>query len=195
MLPEYFVYVGAVIFAYGGFGYWLDTIKGKVQPNRVSWFIWFLAPSIAFFAQVQSGVHLEQSLLTFMAGLIPLLIFLASFINKKSYWELTKRDIICGILSLLGLALWYVTGTGLVAILFAILADLLAAVPTVIKSYTSPETENWVLYFTNAVSALLTLLTIKTWNPQTYAFPLYLFLGTLALSLIIKFKLGKRSAK
>lgn len=77
-----------------------------------------------------------------MVGFNPLLIFLASFVNKKAYWEISKLDLSCGALAIAGLVLWLITGTGNLAIFFSILADGIAAIPTVIKSYHKPETEN-----------------------------------------------------
>lgn len=191
MINENFAFLGAAIFAFGSVGYFLDTLKGRVKPNRVTWFIWALAPLIAFAAQIKEGVGIHQSLLTFTVGFIPLLILVASFVNKKSYWKIGKLDITCGALSLVGLLLWQIIGTGLIAIVFAIIADGLAALPTVIKSYKFPETENWLLYFANAVSAGITILTIKVWNLETFAFPLYILLLTGLLSILIKFEIGK----
>lgn len=191
MINENFVILGAIIFFFGSIGYFVDTIKGKVKPNRVTWFIWSLAPLIAFIAQLREGVGIHQSLLTFMVGFIPLIIFIASFINKKAYWQIGKLDVICGVLSLVGLFLWYITGTGIIAIFFSILADAGAAFPTIVKSYRFPETENYFLYFANAISAAITLLTIKIWNFETFSFPLYIFLLTSLLAILIKFKVGK----
>ncbi len=192
MINENFAFLGAAIFAFGSIGYFLDTLKGKVKPNRVTWFIWALAPLIAFVAQIRQGVGIHQSLLTFTVGFIPIIILAASFVNKKSYWKISKLDLICGVLSLLGLLLWQITGAGNIAIFFAILSDGLAAFPTVIKSFKFPETENWILYFANAISAGITLLTIKVWNFENFGFPLYIFLLTGLLATLIKLKIGKR---
>ena len=190
MISENFAILGAIIFFFGSLPYLLETIQGKVKPNRVTWFLWALAPLIAFTAQIDEGVGI-QSLLTLMAGLIPLVVFLSSFINKKSYWKLSRLDIICGGLSILGLILWQITGVGNLAILFAIFADALAAFPTVVKSYNEPETENYILYFANAISAAITILTIKTWNFATYGFSVYLLLICMLLAILIRFKIGR----
>lgn len=191
MINENFAILGAVIFFFGSIPYLLETVQGKVKPNRVTWFLWSLAPLIAFAAQINQGVGI-QSLLTLMAGLIPLVIFLASFVNKSSYWKIGRLDIICGALSILGLILWQITGVGNLAILFAIFADALAAFPTVVKSYNEPETENYVLYFANAISAVLTILTITTWNFATYGFSLYLLIICTLLTVLIRFKIGEK---
>jgi hypothetical protein len=190
MLHPNFVILGAIIFFLGSIGYILDTVKGKVKPNKVTWFIWSLAPLIAFAAQINQGIGME-ALMTFMIGFVPVLVFAASFVNKKSYWKIERLDLICGGLSVVGLILWQVTRVGNVAIFFSLVADFLALLPTLIKSYKTPETENYLLYLGNAVFALLTILTIRDWNFANYAFPLYIFVATALLAVLIKFKIGK----
>lgn len=190
MINQNFVLLGVFFNLIGGLSYLIDTIKGKTKPNKVTWFLWTLAPAIAFSAEIKQGVGI-QSLLTFMVGFNPLLIFLASFINPKSKWKVKKLDFICGGLSILGLILWYLTKVGNVAIVFSILADGLAGIPTILKSYTNPETENYKVFLGGAISAAITLLTIKNWVLAEYGFPLYiLFINTLFVSLI-KFRIGR----
>lgn len=189
MINEKFVLVGAVLNLMGSTTYAWNTFKGKTKPNRVTWFLWALAPLIAFFAQINQGVGL-QSLMTFMVGFGPLLVFITSFLNKKAYWEISKLDIVCGLLSVFALILWWITGDGNVAIVLSIVADLLAAVPTVIKSYNQPETEHPAVFRNGALSAGITLLTIDTWTFANYGFALYILLICILLYSLIRFKLG-----
>lgn len=190
MLNENFVILGAAINFLGGISYILDTVKGRIKPNRVSWGIWALAPLIAFAAEVGQGVGI-RSLMTFMVGFTPLLIFIASFVNKKAYWRIGPFDLFYGALSLLGLLLWYLTKVGNIAILFSILSDLLAGIPTLTKAFKFPETENWIEFASSFISAILVMLTFDTWTFEYYGFPLYIFFFDLAAILLIKFKLGK----
>lgn len=190
MLHQNFVFLAVLITSIGTITYIIDTLKGKTKPNRVTWFIWTLAALIVFSAQVSKGVGL-QSLMTLMTGFGPLIIFFASFVNKKAYWKIGKLDIICGVLSLTGLMLWLIFQEGNIAIFFAILADLLAAIPTLVKSYQFPETENFLAYFTAAIGYGITLLTITTWNFASYGFLLYALIICIIFSIFIKFKIGK----
>jgi hypothetical protein len=186
MLSENWNIVGAILIFFGAGQYLLQTLKGEAQPNRVSWLIWTIAPLIAFFSEIKQGVGL-QSLLTFMVGFMPLLILLASFVNKKAYWKISRFDLFCGGLAVVGLILWQVTKVGNIAILFSVLADLIAGVPTIAKSFTYPESEEWPVYAAVIVAAILTLLTIRQWNFETYAFPIeQLALCLLLTTLIIK---------
>lgn len=191
MIDERFVFISVALILLGDLGYLIYTIQGKVKPNKVTWFLWGLAPLIAFTAQVKQGIGLS-SLTTFAFGAVPLLIFFASFLNKKAYWKITKFDLICGALAIVGLVLWKITQVGNWAILFAIASDGLAGVPTIVKSYKAPETENYQVYLLNAIGAVVTLFTIKQWDFAHYAFPLYILLGCSTLFLLIKFKLGKK---
>lgn len=193
MINQNFVFLAAAIFFFGSIGYFVETLRGKIKPNKVTWFLWSLAPIIAFFAEIYQGVGL-QSILVFMYGFIPLMIFLASFINKNSYWKIQRFDVFCGCLSIFGLILWKITEIGNVAIIFSILSDLFASVPTIIKAYNNPETENSTLFFANALSAAITLLTIKMWRFQDFGFILYILIDSLSIALLIKFKPGKKLA-
>lgn len=194
MISDKFVILGALINLTGTSTYIIHTLQGKTRPNRVSWAMWTLAPMVAFAAELGKGVGL-QSLMTFVTGFSPLLILIASFVNAKSVWKLTQFDLICGILSLLGLSLWAVTREGNIAIIFSIIADGTAALPTLVKSYSEPSSESWIAFFTAAISAALTLLTIDNWTFANYGFPVYIFVICVTLVLLIKFKVGLKFQK
>lgn len=191
MIHPNFVILGSLLNLFGASVYITQVIKGNVKPNRVSWLLWALAPLIAFTAQIKQGVGIS-SLMTFTVGFCPLLVFLASFVNKKSVWKIGRLDIACGVLSLLALVLWYITKIGNIAILFGIISDGLAAIPTIRKAFLYPETENDIEFMMGWTNALITLLTIRTWNFQHFGFPVYILIVNLILVTSIRFKLKKR---
>ncbi len=189
MISEKFIILGAILSFYGGLSYLIDTLKGKTKPNRVSWFLWALAPAIAFAAEIDKGVGLT-SLMTFMAGFNPLLIVIASFVNKKAYWKLSKMDYFYGAISIFAIIIWKLTGEGNLAIFFAILADAFASIPTIIKSYRQPETENSTIFLFAMINSGITLLTIKVWSFAHWSFPAYIFILCALIYALVKFKLG-----
>ncbi len=191
MLHPNFVILGTLIGSAGSFAYVWGTIKGKIKPNRVSFLLWSIAPMIAFAAQIQQGVGLE-SLMTFSTGFLPFLTFLASFTNKNAEWKLTKFDLACGALSVAGLVLWLITRVGNIAIIFSIVADGLAALPTLVKAYKSPETEIAWPWLAPCIGVVLTLLTLKEWTFANSGFIIYIFILDLMIYGCVQFKLGKR---
>lgn len=190
MIDERFVILGSILGFIGIFHYLIETIKGKAKPNRVSWFLWALAPLVAFAAEISKGVGI-QSLMTFTVGFGPLMVFVASLFNKESQWNLTKMDYIYGGLSLFGLVLWWITGEGILAIFFAIISDGLAAMPTLIKAYHQPETEDSTAFLFCIFNAGITILTISIWDFAHAAFPIYILIMCATLYIVIKFKIGK----
>ena len=163
-----------------------SMFRGQTKPNRVTWFMWCVAPFVATAAAVSNGVGWAV-IPVFMSGFSPLLIFVASFFSKKAYWKLTTFDYACGALSGLALILWYATNNPNVAIVFAIISDALAAVPTLLKSWRNPETESYWPYIIGAFSPLTSFLAASAWIFSELAFPIYLIaINILVLSTITR---------
>ena len=182
MLPDYFAIVGAIIGSLGGFYYLYETVVGKTQPNRVTWLLWGIFPMVIFVAQRAQGVE-GVSWASFVAGLTPLLIVAASFLNKKAYWKSEPRDYYLMAAAIVGIILWAITDDPNLALLFALLADVLAAIPTLIKSYRHPESESWIAYAISTFGFGISFLSVQTYNVENAAFVAYLFVmnGVLAL--------------
>lgn len=194
MLNQNFIIIGTLIGTAGALAYLWDTIRGKVKPNKVSYLLWGIAPMIAFAAQIKQGVGLESAM-TFSTGFLPLLIFIASFTNKNAKWQLTKFDLACGVLSGVGLILWLITKVGNIAIFFSIVADGLAALPTLIKAYNYPETEIAWPWLATCCGIALTLLTLTEWTFANSGFIIYIFLMDFIIFIVVQFELGNRAKK
>lgn len=189
MFPEQIGYITIIIGLIGTVFYIKDMIKGETKPNKVTWFIWSLAPMIGAFLQFKSGGGLS-AIPIFMAGFASLLVFLFSLFYKNSYWRISALDIICGVLSLTALVFWVVTKNFAISILFAILGDGLAYVPTLIKSWKFPETETSTIYFLGIVNYILGLLIIKDWHFSVYIFSIYLIImNSITLSFLYRKKI------
>ncbi len=194
MLHTNFVIVGTLIAAVGSVAYLFNTVKGKVKPNRVTFFLWSVAPMIAFFAQIKQGVGLE-ALMTFSTGFMPMMVFIASFVNKQAEWKLTWFDLACGILSLMGLALWMITKVGNVAIFFSIVADALAAIPTIVKAWKYPDTEIAWPWMATVFGVVLTLLTLSEFTFANCGFILYILVVNTLIFTLVKFRVGEKGTK
>jgi hypothetical protein len=195
MLPEYFAIIGAVIASGGLFYYLYETIRGTVRPNRVTWLLWGLFAMITFVAQRAQGVE-GPSWVSFAAGLPPLLIVAASFFNKKAYWKTQPLDFGLMGAALVGILLWIITKDANLAIFFALLADLLAGIPTVIKSAKRPETESWIAYAISTLGFGIAVLSIQTFDFQNSAFVIYLFaIQALLTILTIRAPLSRRKKR
>ncbi len=188
---QYLVLLGAAVNLFGSAFCIRDTLRGETKPNRVTWLMWSVAPFIATGAGLAAGVTWAV-VPVFMSGFIPFLVFLASFVNRNSYWKLGLSDYICGFLSVLALVFWWLTKEPNIAIVFAILSDTFAAAPTLVKLWKYPESESVIVYEVGIFSALTTFAAIKSWQFSELAFPIYVLCMDVILTL---FFYGKRIFK
>lgn len=190
---QYFVFIGAFVQLVGTIIYIKKIVKGDVKPNKVTWFLWFLAPSIGVSAALSKGVGLSV-VPVFMSGFGPLLIFIASFVNKNSYYKIGQFDYFCGFFSIVALFFWWITKDPAIAIAFALMSDIFAAIPTLIKSLKYPQTESVEVYFAGLFNSLTCFSAIRVWNFVELAFPIYLVLVNL-LSIIFILRATSKNNK
>ncbi len=188
MIPEYFAYFCLLFGFVGSFYYIRDIFRGKAKPNRVSWIFWTIAPFVGVYVGYKSGTSIPLLVSTFVGGFIPFLILTATLFNKDSYWKTTKFDILCGLLSLIAIIIWITTKNGVISLSFAVLADLFASIPTIIKSWQHSETENIAPFSFGILNQIITFLIMTNFSFLTLAFPIYFVLTNLVIILGIKRK-------
>lgn len=93
---------------------------------------------------------------------------------------------VCTLLAIIAIVSWQLTHQPLLAIIFAIIADLMASVPTVVKAYRDPQSEHPAGWFIVVSAAILGLLSTTIVNPANIIFPAYILcingiIGSLAL--------------
>ena len=177
---QMFVIFGAFANIAGSGVYIFDTLKGKTKPNRMTFLLWGIVPFIGVAASLVQGVT-WATIPVIVSAICPLAIFAASFINKNAYWRLGRFDYLCGTISILALFLWWLTKEPNLAIVFAILADFVAGIPTLVKAWRHPETETASGYAGAMVSSLSGFGVAGNWTIASIAFPAYLLLNNTAL--------------
>ena len=153
------------------------------QPNRVTcsqrgdgW--------IACAGQISQGVLLP-AVLTGAVAVVPTLIVVASVVNREAYWRATGLDRAC--LALAGVALVVLlVSAGDLAIAMGITARGLGAVPTVVKAFRAPGTEQLTAFTAGVAGAACTLLSLEVWTFRTAGFAIYflVFCGVMSWLLL-----------
>jgi hypothetical protein len=178
MFPEQIIFVGVLINLFCSFWYIKNVLKGGTKPNLISWFVWALAPFVGYFLQIKAGAGIS-TLPVFMAGFGPFLVIIFSLFKKNAFWKIQSFDLLCGFFSVIALLIYIITNNLGISIIFAILSDLLAYIPTFIKSWKYPETETSSIYIGGIASNILSLLVIRNWIFAIYSFSIYLILANL----------------
>ncbi len=165
--------------------YIIDIIHGTTRPNIVSFSFWALLLAISIIAQISSGS--SWSVILLMGDFIGTSTVVVFCLIGYGYKKYGKTELICTILAILAIVSWQVTHQPVLAIVFAVIADLMAAIPTVVKSYRDPESEFPTMWFLISFGAILSILSTTIFNLPNLLFPIYLFLinGTIGVFSLI----------
>lgn len=159
-------------------------LKGKVKPERASWFIWSVLTAIGFFSNLAIGAT-HSLWLPGVQGVGVVIVFLLSI--KSGYGGFLKRDIITLIASALVLVIWYFTKQPTLAVYLTTLIDAMGGYLTVIKSYEKPETETPLTWGISTFAGLFAILAVGRADAALLAYPTYIFLvnGAVMMAIIL----------
>lgn len=189
MIDPRWVFVSAVLGIAGSVRYAVAVVRGTVRPNLVTWSLWAAVPLIAFSAQLDSGVGLP-AVQTLVAGAGPLVVVVTGLCTRRNLARLGVFDLACAAVAGAALGAWLGLGEAALAVVFAVAADAAAALPTVVKAWRDPASENLLFYVLVGTGAAVTLLTISSWSPAAWAFAAYVL--TLCASLVAVVSVRRR---
>lgn len=161
---------GLSLWAY--FPYTRDTVLGRTQPQRASWFVWGFLGSMSLATQIADGATDSLWFVSIQVG-GTLLIFLLSL------WRGTgglMRSTDCKVMAAacFGIGLWYITDNPAWALGIAIGVSLLGGLVTVAKAYADPDSETMAFWGFSAVSAIFAIMAVGAWDPMKLAYPIYI---------------------
>ncbi|MDP9249098.1 MAG: hypothetical protein M3M85_01120 [bacterium] len=180
MFPEQIIFIGVAANLVGSFWYLREIIRGQTRPNLVSWVIWTLPPFIGVFLMLKAGAGLSFWG-ALAAGVTSLLVVAIALLKNNGYWKLNRFDLVCGAIALTSLLIYLLTYNLAVSILFAVMADSLAYIPTIRKSWKFPETESSSTYWGGTVNNAIALLIITNWSFAIYSFSVGLIIMNLTV--------------
>ncbi len=163
-MKEIFAIVATVFAVIGNFSYFRDILSKKVRPHPYTWFVWTLVSGVTFFGQLVKGAGIG-ALPTGVAESFTLLIFLFSL--QYGFKHITKTDTYFLIFALLGIIPWIIFKDPTISVVIVVSIDLIAFIPTLRKTWRSPETETPGLYSMNVARHVLTLLSLQAYNIAT----------------------------
>ncbi len=191
MIDPRFVLLALPLSVIGGGNYLRETWRGNTQPHRVTWGLWGVEGILAFVVEIQQHVGLV-SLLTLLLGFVPCLVLVASFRNPHAVWKIDWIDTVCGVVSLAGLVFWLFVNQPTVALVAFATADTIAALPTIRKSWRSPESETSSAFLLGSLQCLIALLALRQWTTAGALFPFMVMVADASITVLIVTKVGPR---
>ena len=161
--------------------YTRSMLAGKAKPHRVTRLIVWLASVAGILGVIHSSS---------LSGKI----FAGIFLARASYLLVmtiiygvggaTKLDKYCLVLGILALLVYVTTRNGLLTISLGILADLIGYIPTFVKTYHQPSSEDPVFFTIEGLASLLGVFAV--WQlSAAILLPLYFTLCSAAVDLLI----------
>lgn len=150
-----------------------DIIRGDARPNIVSFALWTTIQVIAIAAQISAGASWSLALLfatTFNTTLVVILC-----LRGYGYKKYGLVDKACLGLAVLTLVLWQITNNAVLALVLAVVTDLIASLPTIVKTYKDPFSETVLPWFMIVIAAAMGAASTTIFNVANLIYPLYMF--------------------
>ena len=115
-----------------------------------------------------------------------LVIFLLSI--KKGMGGFAKLDIIVLVIVVFSIIVWKITNNPVLGLTMSLVADLTSYIPTFVKVWKFPETEEWKFYASVVLANFLNLLSISNYTFSKIILQSYLLGVNATIILIIVFR-------
>ncbi len=163
MLSSIFAVVSYVVYV-------VAIFRGEAKPHRTTRFCTAVITTLAMIALFAQGSTVAVWLSVIFA-LGSLIIFVLSIPRGMGGWA--KTDIVCLVISVIGIFFWRATSDPMYGFMASISADFVGQIPMLVKTYRLPETEVWTFYFLDVLAALCTLAALNQRTVSELAYPLY----------------------
>lgn len=158
-----------------------SMIKGQAKPHKVTRLIVWLVSITALLGVVGSS---NLAGILFAGIFLARATFLFGMSLKYGVGGSTRLDKICLVGGIAALSTYALTGNGLYAILLGILTDIIAFVPTFVKTWHQPETEDPTYFFIEMIAAICGILAVGEIRVDIL-FPIYFTVCNILLLIFI----------
>lgn len=170
--------------------YIYSILKGKTKPNRATWWIWAFMGLVLALSYHFSGA-LNTIWVPYVEFLGPFLIALLSVKYGEGGFR-DKTDLICILGAIFSVILWIVFKNPVIALVTNLAIDAFAIVPTIKKSYTRPEGEDFWAWFGTGLADMLNMFAVERFTFAILLYPVYMLVSDLIIISILALK-KKRS--
>lgn len=152
--------------------YVISIIKRETRPSIVTWWIWAALEVMLSVSYIMSGAESTKWLpIASFFGMF-LVAILSLKYGKKSW---TTIDATCLAGAILGIMVWIFFGNPVVALAVFLIVDMLAIIPTIVKSWDDPYGEDLFAWIITFLSGAFNIFAIERWTSSIAMLPLYNF--------------------
>jgi len=190
ILKAIFGIMSAVFTLIGATFYLRSIYRKESNPHLLSWIGWAFITIIGATAMLYSG-STWSTIFIFSNSLSCISVSIYALYKKVGVWSTTIYDYVFFGLGILGIILWQTFDAPLLAIILSVIADLFFAIPTVVKVYKDPESENYKAWVPYCIAGIFGLLALGTFTSTEVLYPIYIFTLNFIVLAIVLFKSKK----
>lgn len=179
---ECFGYISLAIVVIGWSPYLYFIVKGRFRPHAFSWIIWALVAAIVFIAQYGANAG-PGAWATGLAAFAYLLVAMLAMFQGDRDITLADRWTFAG--ALLTIPLWYFTHQPLLAVLLAIIIDLLGYYPSFRKFYRKPYEEMIFVYVLGGLQYMAALFAMENYAWVTMLYPVFVLVANISMIIML----------
>jgi len=183
-----FALIAGTLALVGNIPYLRDMFRRKIKPHPYTWLVWSIVSGVVLVGQIVKGAGF--GIIPFaVSELFTITIFFFSL--RYGFKKIPRKDTYFLIIALLGLIPWFITKDPTISVLVVVSIDAIAFIPTLIKAWRLPKTENPILYESNVARHSFALLSLSSYNIVTTLHSIVMIITNTWMTLILLRKKGK----
>ena len=153
---------------------------GATRPHPFTWAVWSVIGLIGLTSNIAAGggaVAIMLSVVTLLQVVVFILSLLRPAVEVPVHWS---TWVVC----LSGLVLWFASDEPLFAAVGVVIADGIAAWPTIRNAWRNPHHEPPTIWLIDGCALAIGAMAVETLSWGTLLYPTYLAMGSLSIGLI-----------
>ncbi len=151
--------------------YYISIIRGRSRPNRATWIILTVVGVLIAASYYASGAR-DTMWVALAYTIGPSIAAILAF--RYGEGGATRLDIFCLVACGLSVILWILSENPIYTLTINIAIDFLGILPTLVKSYIDPESEDTLAWTLTTLSNGLNVFAIGAWTVSIALYPIYM---------------------
>lgn len=153
--------------------YIISILKGKTRPNIVSYIIWTTVQLVNIVSIFMAGA--SWSVIQLMVMTLNTIFIIVLCLKGYGYKEYTWLDWVCLGIAFVAIGILVFASKPLIALACGISIEVIATIPTLVKTYRHPETELAFAWFIMVFASILAFISTTRFDFQNLVFPTIYF--------------------
>lgn len=136
--------------------YCVSILRGRAKPHRITRLVLLFVLILNFIGVIAAHGNTGAIIYGGVIAIFGVAFFLLSL--RRGMGGTTAFDWVCFAIAMAGVVGWQATGSPILGVWLAALADLVAYLPAFTKTWKHPDTESVGLYSTAGIASILSLM-------------------------------------